>query len=66
MDLSKELKEAAERKIRVTKSLEEVKQQEQVLLQELLRIDGEIRILQKLGTGQKDAKSDIIKKEEDG
>lgn len=64
MDISKELKEAAERKIKVSNSLQEVRQQEQVLLQELLRIDGEIRILQKLGAGQKDTKSGIIEKED--
>jgi len=62
MDLSKELKEAADKKVKVLDQIQQLKQQEQVLLQELLMIEGEIRLLQRLGnknagqTENKDAK----------
>lgn len=64
MDLSKELKEAADKKVKVLDQIQQLKQQEQVLLQELLMIEGEIRLLQRLGNKNakkieesKDAKS---------
>lgn len=49
MDISLELKAAAERRIEAVNKLNEIKQQEQDCLQELLRIDGEVRLLQRLG-----------------
>lgn len=58
--LSQELKEAGERRAKVVEQLNQNDQQKQVLLQELLRIDGDIRTIQKfqkLVAGQKDTES---------
>ena len=48
MDISQELKAATERRAETVNRLNELKRQEQDILQELLRIDGEVRLLQRL------------------
>jgi len=48
MDITKELKEAVERRAEAVERLNQIKAQEQETLQELLRIDGEVRLLQRL------------------
>ena len=48
MEITKELKEAIERRTETLERLNGIKAQEQEVIQELLRIDGEVRILQRL------------------
>lgn len=48
MDITKELKEAVERRGEAIQRLNQAKAQEQEVLQEILRIDGEVRLLQRL------------------
>ena len=48
MDITKELKETVERRAEAVERLNRIKAQEQETLQELLRIDGEVRLLQRL------------------
>ena len=48
MDITKELKETVERRAEALERLNQLKAQEQEVLQEILRIDGEVRLLQRL------------------
>lgn len=48
MDITKELKEAIERRAAAVEQLNQLKAQEQETLQELLRMDGEVRLLSRL------------------
>lgn len=48
MDLTKELTEAKRKREQVVAQINQLKQQEQALLQEALRIDGEVRLLERL------------------
>ena len=48
MDITKELKEAKQRREEVVAQINQAKQQEQALLQEALRLDGEVRMLERL------------------
>lgn len=48
MDMTKELKEAVERRAQVLQQFNKLKAQEQDTLQELLRLDGEVRLLERL------------------
>lgn len=48
MDVTKELKEAKERRVQIVNQINQLKQQEQALLQEALRLDGEVRMLERL------------------
>jgi len=47
MDITKELAEAKERRVQIVNQINQLKQQEQALLQEALRIDGEVRMLER-------------------
>lgn len=56
MDIKSELKEAGEKRAQLLQQLNQLKQQEQEVIQELLRIDGEVRLLQRLSkNGDKDS-----------
>ena len=48
MEITKELKEAIERRAETLNQLNALKAQEQEAIQELLRMDGEVRLLQRL------------------
>ena len=48
MDIVKELQEAKQRRQQALAQINELKQQEQIILQEALRLDGEIRMLERL------------------
>ena len=48
MDITKELKEAVEHRAEVVEQLNQIKSEEQQILQELLRLDGEVRLLERL------------------
>lgn len=48
MNLVDELAEAKQRRIEIVAQINHLKQQEQVLLQEALRLDGEVRMLERL------------------
>ena len=47
MEITKELKEAIERRAETLNQLNALKAQEQEVIQELLRMDGEVRFLQR-------------------
>lgn len=56
MDISQELKAATERRAETVNRLNEVKRQEQDCLQELLKIEGEVRLLTRMASKEnKDA-----------
>jgi len=48
MDILKELKEAKQHREQVVAQINELAQQRQALLQEALRLDGEVRTLERL------------------
>ena len=48
MDITKELQDAKARREEIVKQINQLKQQEQNLLQEALRVDGEVRMLERL------------------
>jgi len=48
MDITKELKEAQQRRGQTVERLNQIKSEEQQILQELLRLDGEVRLLERL------------------
>lgn len=48
MDIATELKKAIETRAKTVDRLNQLKTQEQECLQELLRLDGEVRLLQRL------------------
>lgn len=59
MDITKELAEAKERRVQIVNQINQLKQQEQALLQEALRIDGEVRMLERFSKdGEKPQKKD--------
>jgi len=65
MDISNLLKEAADKKVKVLDQIQQLDQQKQVLLQELLKLEGEIRLLQRLGSnGAGQEQQDGVKIEE--
>jgi len=53
MDITKELTEAKQRRQETVNQINQLKQQEQALLQEALRIDGEVRTLERLSKDDK-------------
>ena len=48
MDITKELEATKQRRGQTVERLNQVKSEEQQILQELLRIDGEVRLLERL------------------
>lgn len=48
MEVVKELEEAKKRREEIVNKINELAQQRQILLQEALRIDGEVRMLERL------------------
>lgn len=59
MDITKELQEAKARQQDIVDHINQLKEEEQNLLREALRSDGEIRILQKLLQEANDAERDV-------
>ena len=56
MDIQKELQETTQKRAQLVKEINQLDQQRQIRLQEALRLDGEIRALERL-TKQKDGQT---------
>ena len=52
MNLTEELEEAKKKRREVVDQLNELEEQKQTLLQEVLRLDGEVRVLERLTAGE--------------
>jgi len=52
MDIQQELEEAKKKRREVVDQLNEMDEQKQMLLQEVLRLDGEVRALERLAGGE--------------
>jgi len=56
MDIQKELKEATQKRAQLVQEINQLDQQKQIRVQEALRLDGEIRALERL-TKEKDGQT---------
>lgn len=63
MDLKKELEGLKQSREKLIQQINAIEQQKQLMLQEILRTDGKIDMLQRVIAGQKDGDSARIKKE---
>ena len=54
MDIAKELQEAKQKQGQIVSQINMLEQRRQELIQEVLKTEGEIRILQRLADGQKE------------
>lgn len=52
MNISKELEDAKRKRAELVDRINQLEQEKQQLLQEVLRTDGEVRILEKLSEGE--------------
>ena len=52
MNISKELEDAKRKRAELVDRINQLEQEKQTLLQEVLRTDGEVRILEKLSKGE--------------